>query len=221
MCSSAATCRRSDMFTGIVEEIGLIKDITPRSLRATAKKVLEGTQKGDSIAINGACLTVTALDSESFTVDIMPETVRRTAIGTLHYGDRVNMERAMLAGGRIGGHFVQGHVDGTGKIVSVTPEGEALIVRTSADKEVLKYVVIKGFIAVDGVSLTVTDCDDFSFCVSLVSYTRYNTILGDKKPGGTVNLEVDIMAKYIERLARADKKDVVADFLNDDYMQTR
>lgn len=209
------------MFTGIVEEIGQIKGITPRSLKVAAKKVLEGTREGDSIAINGACLTVTAIDSESFTVDIMPETVRRTTIGTMHYGDRVNLERAMVAGGRIGGHFVQGHVDGTGKIVSVKPEGDALIVRTSAEPEILKYVVIKGFIAVDGVSLTVTDFDGFSFSVSLVSYTRYNTILGTQKPGGVVNLEVDIMAKYIERLAQADKKDVVVSFLEDDFMRTR
>jgi riboflavin synthase len=209
------------MFTGIVEEIGLIKDITPRSMRVTAKKVLEGTVEGDSIAINGACLTVTAIDGESFTVDIMPETIRRTTIGTLHYGDRVNMERAMIAGGRIGGHFVQGHVDGTGKVVSMKPEGDALIMRTSAERDILKYVVIKGFIAVDGVSLTVTGCDDFSFSVSLVSYTRYNTILGTKKPGGTVNLEVDIMAKYIERLAKADKKDAVVSFLEDDLLRTR
>jgi riboflavin synthase len=209
------------MFTGIVEEIGLIKDITPRSMRVTAKKVLEDTREGDSIAINGACLTVTAIDSESLTVDIMPETVRRTTIGTMHYGDRVNLERAMVAGGRIGGHFVQGHVDGTGKIVSVKPEGDALIVRTSAEKDILKYVVVKGFIAVDGVSLTVTEFDGFSFSVSLVSYTRYNTILGTQKPGGVVNIEVDIMAKYIERLAQADKKDVVVSFLEDDFMRTR
>jgi riboflavin synthase len=209
------------MFTGIVEEIGQIKDIAPRSLRVAAEKVLEGTREGDSIAINGACLTVTALDGGSFTVDIMPETVRRTTIATLHYGDRVNLERAMVAGGRIGGHFVQGHVDGTGKIVSVKPEGDALIARTSAEKDILKYVVVKGFIAVDGVSLTVTEYDGFSFSVSLVSYTRYNTILGTKKPGGAVNLEVDIMAKYIERLAQADKKDVVVSFLEDDFMQTR
>jgi riboflavin synthase len=127
----------------------------------------------------------------------------------------------MVAGGRIGGHFVQGHVDGTGKIVSVKPEGEALIVRTSAEKDILKYVVVKGFIAVDGVSLTVTECDGFSFSVSLVSYTRYNTILGTQKPGGVVNLEVDIMAKYVERLAQADKKDVVVSFLEDDFTRTR
>ena len=210
------------MFTGIIEETGTVKEKTPRNLTVAAEKVLEGSQPGDSIAINGACLTVTKLDKTQFSVDIMPETVRRTTIETLHYGDTVNLERAMLAGGRIGGHFVQGHVDGIGKVVSVTPEGDALIVRISAEPEILKYVVMKGFIAVDGASLTVIACDDFSFSVSLVSFTRYNTTLGTLKPGATVNCEVDIMAKYIERLNQADKKNTVIDFIQeDDFLRTR
>ena len=210
------------MFTGIIEEIGTVKEKTPRSLTVTAEKVLEDSRPGDSIAINGACLTVTGLDKTQFSVDIMPETVRRTTIETLHYGDSVNLERAMLAGGRIGGHFVQGHVDGIGKVVSVKPEGDALIVRISAEPEILKYVVMKGFIAVDGASLTVIACDDFSFSVSLVSFTRYNTTLGKLKPGGTVNCEVDIMAKYIERLGQKDKKNTVIDFIQeDDFLRTR
>ncbi|MEJ2740478.1 MAG: riboflavin synthase [Dehalococcoidia bacterium] len=210
------------MFTGIIEEVGTVKEKTPRSLTVAAEKVLEDSRPGDSIAINGACLTVTKLDKAQFKVDIMPETVRRTTIETLHYSDSVNLERAMLAGGRIGGHFVQGHVDGTGKVVSVKPEGDALIVRISAEAEILKYVVMKGFIAVDGASLTVIACDDFSFSVSLVSFTRYNTTLGTLKPGGKVNCEVDIMAKYIERLSRTDRKNTVIDFIQeDDFLRTR
>jgi riboflavin synthase len=210
------------MFTGIIEEIGTVKEKTPRSITVAAEKVLEGSQTGDSISISGACLTVTRLDKGQFTVDIMPETVRRTTIDTLHYGDSVNLERAMVAGGRIGGHFVQGHVDGIGKVVSVTPEGDALIVRISAEPEILRYVVMKGFIAVDGASLTVMACDDFSFSVSLVAYTRHNTTLGTLKPGGKVNCEVDIMAKYVERLSRTDKKNTVIDFIQeDDFLRTR
>ena len=188
------------MFTGIVEEIGMIRGISLGRLTIEAKKVLEGIKPGDSIAINGACLTVTSVDRDKFSVDVMPETVRRTNLGKLHYGTPVNLERAMLAEGRFGGHFVQGHVDDVGKVLSLQPEEEAIIARISAPASLMPYMVNKGFIAVDGVSLTVIDCDDFSFSVSLVTYTREHTTLNNLKPGDMVNIEVDIIAKYVERL---------------------
>ena len=203
------------MFTGIVEEIGAVRGTSPGQLAIGAKEVLEDIKPGDSMAVNGACLTVTSTSNDGFSVDIMPETVRRTNIGRLHYGDTVNLERAILAGGRFGGHFVQGHVDGSGKVMALTREAEAVIARISAPAELMLYVVDKGFIAVDGVSLTVIDYGDFSFSVSLVAYTREHTTLGNRKPGDMVNLEVDIIAKYVERLSHRDSRGVTLDFLEE------
>lgn len=203
------------MFTGIVEEIGAVRGTSPGQLAIGAKEVLEDIKPGDSMAVNGACLTVTSTSNDGFSVDIMPETVRRTNIGRLHYGDSVNLERAILAGGRFGGHFVQGHVDGSGKVMALTREAEAVIARISAPAELMLYVVDKGFIAVDGVSLTVIDYGDFSFSVSLVAYTREHTTLGNRKPGDMVNLEVDIIAKYVERLSHRDSRGVTLDFLEE------
>ena len=204
------------MFTGIVEEIGIVRGISPERLTVEAKKVLEGTKPGDSIAVNGACLTVTSIGKDNFSVDVMPETVRRTNLGRLHYGNPVNLERAMPAEGRFGGHFVQGHVDDVGKILSLQPEEEAFIARISAPALLMAYVVSKGFIAVDGVSLTVIDCDDFSLSVSLVTYTREHTTLGSTKPGDVVNLEVDIIAKYVERFRQRYNRGVLTpDFLEE------
>jgi riboflavin synthase len=203
------------MFTGIVEEIGVIKGTNPGQLAIGAKKVLEDTKPGDSMAVNGVCLTVTSISSDGFCVDIMPETVRRTNIGGLHYGDLANLERAMSAGGRFGGHFVQGHVDDTGKVMTLTPEAEAVIARISAPAELMLHVVNKGFIAVDGVSLTVIDYDDSSFSVSLVAYTREHSTLGSWRPGHMVNVEVDIIGKYVERLSHRDSRGVTLDFLEE------
>ncbi|HJX69473.1 MAG TPA: riboflavin synthase, partial [Dehalococcoidia bacterium] len=176
-----------------------------------AIKALEGMKRGDSLAVNGACLTVTGLDAGSFSMDVMPETLRHTNLGLLRPGSRVNLERALIIGGRLGGHFVQGHVDATGRVVSLLPEAEALIARYAAPPEVMRYIVEKGFIAVDGVSLTVICCDTTSFSASLVTYTRENTILGNKRPGDSVNLEVDIMAKYVEQLK--ERRGITLDFL--------
>ena len=203
------------MFTGMIEEIGVVKGVSSCRLAIEAGKVLVDTKPGDSVAINGACLTVTSIDSDGFSVDIMPETVRRTNIGGLHYDDMVNLERAMLIGSRLGGHLVQGHVDGTGKVMTLTPEAEAVIARISAPAELMPYIVTKGFIAVDGVSLTVADYDDFSFSVSLVAYTRQHTILDRMRPGDIINLEVDIIAKYVERLKQTDGQGVTLDFLEE------
>ena len=185
------------MFTGIVEETGTLKAMSSSRLTISAARVLEGTKLGDSMAVNGACLTVSALDAASFSVDIMPETLKRTNLGLLHPGSTVNLERPLLVGGRLGGHLVQGHVDATGKVISLIPEGGAVIARFAVPPEVLRYVVEKGFIAVDGVSLTVTGYDKTSLSVSLVAYTLKNTILGTKRVGDLVNLEVDIIAKYV------------------------
>ena len=202
------------MFTGIVEETGTLKAMSSSRLTISAARVLEGTKPGDSMAVNGACLTVSTLDAASFSVDIMPETLKRTNLGLLHPGSTVNLERPLLVGGRLGGHLVQGHVDATGKVISLIPEGGAVIARFAVPPEVLRYVVEKGFIAVDGVSLTVTGYDKTSLSVSLVAYTLKNTILGTKRVGDLVNLEVDIIAKYVGKCGEGPGG-LTLDFLNE------
>ena len=172
-------------------------------------------QTGGSIAVNGVCLTVTVFDSKSFSVDVMPETLRRTNLGLLRTGDRVNLERPLALGGELGGHLVQGHVDDTGRVVSVTREGEAVLIRFEAPPEVMRFIVPKGFMAVDGVSLTVAGKDTGSFWVSIVDYTRQHTILGSQKVGDMVNLEVDIIAKYVEQLSQPQRTGITADFLQE------
>jgi riboflavin synthase len=201
------------MFTGIVEEIGTVKSAQPGKLTIAAKKALEGTRLGDSIAVNGACLTVTALDKEAFSIDVMPETLRRTNLGLLRPRDEVNLERGLAVGGRMGGHFVQGHIDGTGRIVSLIPEEGAVLMRVAAPADIMGYVVGKGFIAIDGVSLTIISRDATSFTISLVAYTRENTILGRKKPGDVVNIEVDVLAKYVEQLIKGRESGITPEFL--------
>ena len=201
------------MFTGIVEEVGVVKSVRPGGLTILATKVLEGTKPGDSLAVNGACLTVSELNTKSFSIDIMPETLRRTNLGLLRPGSRVNLERPLTLEGRLGGHLVQGHVDATGKVSSLSPESGAIIVRYAAPAEVMRYVVEKGFIAVDGVSLTVISRDTTSFSVSLVTYSREHTTLGSNRPGDLVNLEVDIIAKYVEQLKEGHGAGITSDFL--------
>jgi riboflavin synthase len=200
------------MFTGIIEEVGIVKSVRLGRLTVSATKVLQGMELGDSLAINGACLTISALDANSFSVDIMPETLRRTNLGLLRPGSGVNLERPLVMGGRLGGHLVQGHVDATGRVLSLVPEAGAFIARYAAPQEIMRYVVEKGFIAVDGASLTVINCDTTSFSVSLVTYTLKHTILGSKRPGDLVNLEVDIMAKYLEKL-KERRGSITLDFL--------
>jgi len=200
------------MFTGIIEEVGIVKSVRPGQITVSATKVLQGMKLGDSLAINGACLTISALGANSFSVDIMPETLRRTNLGLLRPGSEVNLERSLVIGGRLGGHLVQGHVDATGRVLSLVPELGALIARYAVPQEIMRYVVEKGFIAVDGVSLTVINCDTTSFSVSLVTYTLEHTILGSKRPGDLVNLEVDIMAKYLEKV-KERRGSITLDFL--------
>ena len=188
------------MFTGIVEEIGRVQSVSSGGLVIRVSRELADLRVSDSISVNGACLTVTSRDEDSFSVDVVPETLRRTNLGALRSGDPVDLERSLAVDGRFGGHVVQGHVDATGAIESVAREGEALLLRFRAPPSIMRYVVEKGFIAVDGVSLTVVDCDDRSFSVTVIPFTRDNTILGSKAAGDAVNVEADIMAKYVERL---------------------
>ena len=196
------------MFTGIVEEVGSVKAAEGGRLVIGASEVLGDVKVGDSIAVNGACLTVTTYDESGFSVDVVPETLRRTNLGELNPGSPVNLERSMPAYGRFGGHMVQGHVDGTATIRSIESEGDALMVIFDAPTSVMRYVVEKGFIAVDGASLTIVNCDNFSFSVTIIPHTQENTVFKSKTVGDSVNLEVDIMAKYVERLAMAGRAPV-------------
>jgi riboflavin synthase len=203
------------MFTGIVEEIGIVKETSRDHLAFEAHKVLEGIKVGDSIAVNGVCLTVVSLENHGFSVNVMPETLRCTNLGRLHYSDQVNLERALVLGGRLGGHLVLGHVDDTGEVRDVTSEEAARIMKISAPAKLMPYMVDKGFITVDGVSLTIVDFDDFSFVVSLVAYTMEHTTLGRKRPGDVVNLEIDILAKYVECLKERKRQSLNFEFLKE------
>ena len=203
------------MFTGIIEEAGKITSAQPGSLVIAASQVLQGVELGQSIAVNGVCLTITSFDSNSFSVDVMPETLSRTNLGLLSAGGKVNLERPLSLGGRLGGHLVQGHIDANGRVASIRWNGEATLIRFEAPPEVMCYVVEKGFIAVDGVSLTVVTKDTGSFQVSVVEYTRQHTTLGDRQVGDSVNLEVDIIAKYVEQLSLARSTGITVDFLQE------
>ena len=174
---------------------------TNTGLSIGASVVMADLKVSDSICVNGACLTVTGIDGSTFNVDTVPETLRRTNLGDLNAGDPVNLERPMSADGRFGGHIVQGHVDGKGRVLSVASEGDAHNFKFEADSNIMRYVVEKGFVTVDGTSLTVVDCDYRTFSVTIVPYTWENTVFGFRKSGDEVNLEVDIIAKYVERLA--------------------
>lgn len=189
------------MFTGIIEEIGSIANIqrTGESFVLTieAKKVLEDVHLGDSIAVNGVCLTVTSFSVKQFTVDVMPETVKATSLNAIKRGSKVNLERAMAAGGRFGGHFVSGHIDGTGVIKSKQTVKNAVYYEIEADTELLRYVILKGSVAVDGTSLTVFAVTENSFTLSLIPHTLSETVLGIKGSGDIVNLECDMIGKYV------------------------
>ena len=192
------------MFTGIVEECGTVLDVLKNgvsgSVQIQASTVLEGTKTGDSIAVNGVCLTVTKLTKSSFTADVMAETFRRTNLGSLGKNSRVNLERAMAADGRFGGHIVSGHIDGTGVISRIKEEGNAVWIYISAPQSILNLIVEKGSVAVDGISLTVAAVSDKEFAVSVIPHTRENTALSGKKTGAVVNLENDIIGKYVQKL---------------------
>jgi riboflavin synthase len=193
------------MFTGLVEEVGTVAavegDAAAARLTLRAPGVREGLAIGDSVAVNGACLTVVDLTGDGFGVDAVAETLRRTTTGALRAGDTVNLERALRLGDRLGGHLVQGHVDGTGVVAAVTPDGEGVQLRVAAGDDLLRYVVEKGSITVDGVSLTVAARPPGAFTVALIPHTIAATTLGPRAEGRTVNLEVDLLAKYVEALA--------------------
>ncbi|MGZ4122382.1 MAG: riboflavin synthase [Tumebacillaceae bacterium] len=195
------------MFTGLVEEVGTIKEVRPAGkaihLTIRSKMILEDVQLGDSIAVNGICLTVTHFDASTFTVDVVPETMRRTTLHELGSGSPVNLERAMAMGKRFGGHIVSGHIDGVGRIVSIVDEDIAKVVRIAAPDHVLRYMVEKGSITIDGISLTVMDVDSESFRVSIIPHTWQITALLHRRVGSQVNLECDIIGKYVERLLGA------------------
>lgn len=207
------------MFTGIVEELGTVRSVRRGSksavLAVTARLVLEGLQIGDSIAVNGVCLTVTDFDSHGFTADVMPETLNRSSLGSLGAGSSVNLERAMAADGRFGGHIVSGHIDGTGTIAETRKEDNAIWYTIQAAPALLRYVVEKGSITIDGISLTVASVGADRFRVSLIPHTAKHTVLGQKHAGEIVNLETDIIGKYVEKLLRpaARQTSITREFL--------
>jgi riboflavin synthase len=203
------------MFTGIVTEIGQVDSLLPAQLSVAAKTVLKNLELGASVAVNGACLTVISFDQKSFQVGLAPETLRRTTLGDLKKGDPLNLERALGLGGELGGHLVQGHVDGTGRISAIRPEGSAAIFRFTTPPEIQRYLVEKGFIAIDGVSLTITGLGPDYFEVSVIDFTRRNTVLQYRRPGDAVNLEIDIMAKYAERFNQPRASNITPAFLRE------
>lgn len=199
------------MFTGLIEEVGTVRHVVSGtewgSIAIRCTEVLSGTKIGDSIAVNGVCLTVTSLQKDGFTADVMAETLRRSNLGKLHSGAPVNLERAMAADGRFGGHLVAGHVDGTGTLIQKKQEGNAVLLTFSAGPALLYEVVEKGSIAIDGVSLTVVSVSSESFTVSIIPHTGTKTILLDKKTEDLVNLETDMIAKYIRRFTAPQKEE--------------
>ncbi len=199
------------MFTGLIEEIGSVRRVVSGaewgSIAIACKDILPGTKIGDSIAVNGVCLTVTTLQKDGFTADVMAETLRRSDLGALRQGDPVNLERAMAADGRFGGHIVAGHVDGTGTLTRKKQEGNAMVLTIAADPAILYEIVEKGSITIDGVSLTVVSVNQEAFTVSIIPHTGAQTILLDKKTGDPVNLETDVIAKYIRRFTTPQKEE--------------
>ena len=200
-----------NIFTGIIEELGVVKSIAINGasgcITIKAKKVLEGTQLGDSIAVNGTCLTVTSINSDGFSADVMAETVKRTSLSQVGKGDLVNLERAMILNGRFGGHIVSGHIDGTGTITKYTKEENAIWVTIKAPDEILELIVEKGSICIDGISLTVATVSDQDFQVSIIPHTAKETTLIHKKVGSLVNLENDIVGKYIKKLMENNQEE--------------
>ena len=197
------------MFTGIIEEIGTLKSIRhgSRSSRLTiqAGRIMEDIRIGDSISTNGICLTVTSFSDDQFTVDVMPETLRQTSLGNLRAGSRLNLERALKLSDRLGGHLVSGHIDGTGTISEIRTEDNAIWITVSAKEELLRYMIDRGSVALDGVSLTIVRADDRSFRVSIIPHTQTVTTLTSKKTGDLLNIECDMIAKYVEKLFAGNK----------------
>lgn len=213
------------MFTGIVEEIGSVREIVRGSmsirLSISCSRILEDVKTGDSIAVNGICLTVSNLGDGWFSADVMPETMRKTGLEKLRVSDKVNLERALRLSDRLGGHIVTGHIDGTGTVTGRVEEDNAIWLTIEAPDNILKYIVIKGSVALDGASLTVAHVDEKCFKVSLIPLTAGVTTLGSRKPGDGINIECDVMGKYVEKFLignmceTSQKKDISMDFLRD------
>ena len=198
------------MFTGIIEEVGSVKAVlrgkNSAKLEIAAQKVLEGTQLGDSIAVNGVCLTVTALSAAGFSADVMFETLERSNLGSLVPASPVNLERAMPMNGRFGGHIVSGHIDGTGKITAMVKNDIAVEITIETEPNITGLIIEKGSVAIDGISLTVTEVSETTFSISAIPHTLIHTILKTKKIGDTVNLETDVIGKYVEKLLKTDSE---------------
>jgi riboflavin synthase len=201
------------VFTGIIQDIGTVRSAPTGGLSIAADRLPQRMELGGSVAVNGVCLTVTDFDATSFSVDVMPETRRRTNLGLLKSGDRVNLELPLTLSSQIGGHLVQGHIDDTARVASVVRSRGELNIKLETSPELMRYVVAKGFVAVDGISLTVVSRDASSFLVSIIDYTRKNTILDDRRVGDLVNLEVDIIAKYVEQLSQGPGSGITLEFL--------
>lgn len=202
------------MFTGIIEEIGIVQSVSREQLVIQGSRVLDELALGDSVSVNGVCLTAAQITGDRFAVDLMPETVRRSNLGELRTGSRVNLERALKLGGRIGGHFVQGHIDATAPVSAITPEGSALLITFTPPPNLMSFIVEKGFVAIDGISLTVVSRSSATFQVSLVSFTRDNTTLPLRRVGEKINLEVDILAKYTAELLGKPSSGITMELLD-------
>lgn len=205
------------MFTGLIEEVGAFEALSGGEITVGAHRVVSDAHIGDSIAVNGICLTVTHFDARGFRADVMPETVRRTSLAGLTRGAPLNLERALLPTTRMGGHFVSGHIDGVGRIVRIREEGNAILMTVAADAEILRGIVPKGSVALDGISLTVAAVGAAEFTVSLIPHTRTVTNLGAKRTGSAINIETDILGKYALKLLggaqSAQQSGVTRDFL--------
>lgn len=212
------------MFTGIIEEIGTVKKIQKVSDQAvtmtiSSSKILEDVGLGDSISVNGICLTVTHFTSDYFEVDAMPETIKATSLNSLKKGSSVNLERAMAANGRFGGHFVSGHIDATGKIVKKKKEQNAIYYDIEIPNDLTKYILPKGSITVDGTSLTIFGIQKNIFTISLIPHTAKETILGEKEEGDIVNIECDMLAKYVQKMLQNDDHEQKVNRISKDFLQ--
>lgn len=206
---------KCSLFTGIVEEVGEVISAFPNKLCIKCQRVLKGTSIGDSISVNGVCLTVVDICDSSFSVDVMPETLNRSSIGALKTRDKVNLERAMPINGRFGGHILTGHIDGVGRILDKNPCGNAVVFSVLAPYDIMKYIITKGSVSLDGISLTVVSVGSDKFSVSIIPHTIDNTCLKDKKTGDILNIECDIIGKYIEKFINKSSPKITYDFLKE------